>query len=342
MSYSKSFTRRISVPYSGSVSYHYPASQSGGSGTAYYSGTAYEDVNVNVYVDTDPFDASVANTNTKVNSLTGAVAATEAAEIAAIEASSKKVAQTIVKGFFGLIRSDISQQVMELTKSIESHLYHLKEMGKRCIDKQRQMEVDYNRLANNYMKIFADLNSELDHRVHELNRPVFDFRKDCVAQTDRMSSNDLISTVTVSGAEESALTAQIQASFVKKRAMDTIETANRFLSKQKATANTIDRSMIKDQTEGSRYIPVCFMETVGENKCIERKVYQPDEGLVSDKSQLIDRLKDAITGVNQNGNEDIVTRFFNQEVAAQFKGADGHDGRVRNTILKLYNINAKN
>ena len=341
MSYTKSFSRRISVPYSGSVSYHYPASQSGGSGTAYYSGTAYEDVYVNVHVDTDPFDASVVNTNGKVNSLTGAITATEAAEIAAIETSSKKVAQTIVKGFFGLIRSDISQQVMELTKSIESHLYHLKEMGKRCVDKQRQMEVDYNRLANNYMKIFADLNNELDHRIHELNRPVFDFRKDCVAQTDRMVSDDLISTVTVSASEEAALLAQIQASFVKKRAMDTIDTANRFLSKQKATANTIDRSMIKDQTEGSRYIPVCFMETVGENRCIDRKVYQPDEGPVSDPRQLVDRLKDVVVGVNQYGNEEAVTRFFNQEVAAQFKGADGHESRVRNTILKLYNINAK-
>ena len=156
-----------------------------------------------------------------------------------------------------------------------------------------------------------------------------------------MISDDLISTVTVSGAEESALMAQIQASFVKKRAMDTIETANRFLSKQKATASTIDRSMIKDQTEGSRYIPVCFMETVGENKCIERKVYQPDEGPVSDKGQLIDQLKDVVLGINQYGNEEAVTRFFNQEVATQFNNADGHDSRVRNTILKLYNINAK-
>ena len=44
MSYSRSFSKTIAIHYSGSVSY--PASQSGGSVS--YSGTAYEDVVVNI------------------------------------------------------------------------------------------------------------------------------------------------------------------------------------------------------------------------------------------------------------------------------------------------------
>lgn len=336
MSYKRSFSRRISVPYRGSVNYTYPASEHGGSGTAYYQGTAYEDVSVNVYVDTNPFDESVGNTNDKVNLLTGAVVATEAAEVAAIELNSKKVAKTIVSGFFGLIRSDISQQVMELTKKIESLLLHLKELGSRCADKQRQMEVDYNRLANNYMKIFGDLNSELDHRIHELDKPAFMFRKDCVEQTDRMTSDDSISTVTVSASEESALQAQIQASYVKKRALDTISIANRYLLKQKATADTINMSMLASHVEGDRFVPVCYMETIQENDLHDRSVYQNAEYPVAEAPQLVEMLKNVSYS---KGNEESVSRFFNQEVASYFNTPGDHEKRVREMVLKLYSEN---
>lgn len=100
MSYRRSYRERISVHYSGSVSY--PASQNGGSVS--YSGTEYEDVAVNIEVDTSPFDSSVAGCNTSVNLLTGAVVATEAAQIAAVDQNAKKVGSTIVEGFFKTIR----------------------------------------------------------------------------------------------------------------------------------------------------------------------------------------------------------------------------------------------
>ena len=336
MSYSKSFTQRISVPYKGSETVSLP---DGGTKTVYYSGTAYEDVTVNVEVDTLPFEISVANTNNNVNGLTGAVAATEVAEVAAIEMGSKKVANTIVSGFYSLIRSDLSQQVMELSKKIESKLYYLKELGKRCADKKRQLEGDYNRLAGNYTKIFADLNSELDHRVRELNKPVFLFRKECVEQTDRMSNNDLVSTVSVFGVEESALHAQIQASFVKKRAADAIESANRFLVKQKNTANTIDKSMVDCQFEGDRYVPICFVETVGESMSKDRIVYQPQIHPLIDSRQLIDQLTEINWKKMDVESKDAITRFFNQEIATHFNASSIHEKRVKDTLLKLFSNN---
>ena len=42
MSYTESFSRTIAVHYSGTVTVNYPASEHGGSTTASYSGTAYE------------------------------------------------------------------------------------------------------------------------------------------------------------------------------------------------------------------------------------------------------------------------------------------------------------
>ena len=100
MSYSRRFTRRIAVPYSGSKSVSYPASEHGGTKTVYYSGTAYEDVEVDVQVDTSPFDASVANCNDNVNGLTASVGAMNAAQCLAISENADKVSKTIIDGFF--------------------------------------------------------------------------------------------------------------------------------------------------------------------------------------------------------------------------------------------------
>ena len=79
MSYSRTYRETITVPYSGSLNLNFPPSENGGSETVYYSGTVDEDVYVNIDVDTNPFDNSVAHCNSSVNLLTGAVVATEAA-----------------------------------------------------------------------------------------------------------------------------------------------------------------------------------------------------------------------------------------------------------------------
>ena len=86
MSYTRQVRKTIAVHYSGTVSYG--PSQNGG--TASYSGTAYEDVVVNVEVDTTPFDASTHRCGGQVDLLTGSVAATEAAQVASIKENSRK------------------------------------------------------------------------------------------------------------------------------------------------------------------------------------------------------------------------------------------------------------
>ena len=114
MSYTRTYRKTIRIPYSGSVSYSYGPSQSGGSGTAYYSGTAVEEVEVDIEVDTVPFDHSVATCNNHVDALTGSVVATQAAQVKSIKEKAKKVGDTVVNGFFEVIRFEISNQIVEL------------------------------------------------------------------------------------------------------------------------------------------------------------------------------------------------------------------------------------
>ena len=80
MSYTQTFSSAINV--SGSVTVHYPASEHGGSTTAYYEQTV--PVNMNVTVNTNPFEQSVQNANLSVDGLTASVTAMNAANCTAI------------------------------------------------------------------------------------------------------------------------------------------------------------------------------------------------------------------------------------------------------------------
>lgn len=338
MSYRRSYRESIAVHYSGSVSYSYPASQNGGSGTAHYSGTAYEDVNVNIEVDTNPFDASVAGCNNNVNFLTGAVVATEAAQIASIDLNAKKVGTTIIEGFFKTIRSEISQQIVELSQKIDAHLMHLRELAKSCTAKQKQMEIDYNRLSNRYLKIFGDLNNELSNRIYELDKPAFVFKKDCDNHAIRSSNNDMVSTVAVSGSEESALQAKLYASVAKKRALDTINQAKIFLWKQKKLENTIDQCMLNENVSSQRFAPICYLETQNEKSQINKNVFQPDFFSQVNSNEMIDEFENQSWAISTSEKKDNIQRYFNLEMNNAYSSNNQHDNRIREMIVKIFNV----
>jgi hypothetical protein len=336
MSYTRSFNKTISVHYSGSVSY--PASQNGGSVS--YSGTANENVTVNIKVDTNPFDSSVAGCNHTVNALTGAVVATEAAQIASINKNSKKIAGTIVDGFFRYIRSEISQQVMELSQKIDAHLLHLRELAKNCVAKQKQMEVDYNRISSRYLKVFDDLNNELESRIFELNKPAFVFKSDNDKHAIRTTGNDLVSTVAVFGSESGELRAKISASVTKKRALDAINQANIFLWKQKKLQFTINQSMLNESVAATRFSPVCFTETSGEQNQIGKNVYQADFLPKTNTNELINKFQTQSWTNGTKEQKDNIQRYFNSEVSNAYNSANKHDERVKETLVKIFNVNS--
>jgi len=336
MSYSRQYHQRIAVSYSGSVSY--PASQNGG--TAHYSGTEYEDVCINIDVDTTPFDNSVDDCNSDVNLLTGAVVATEAAQLVSIEKNSKKVAGTITDGFFGYIRSEISQQISELTQNINAQLIHLGEMAKRCRSKQKQMETDYNRITGRYLKIFEDLNNELSNRVHELNKPAFVFKNNCDEHANRTSDNDLVSTVAVFGSEGGRLHAEISASVAKRSAYNAVRQANTFLSKKRRCDATINQSMLKGTTSATYYSPVCFIETKNEKSQINRNLFQPDFLPQLNANMLIDNFQDHGWSSLTKEKTDNIQRYFNSEINNAFTSTSQHDNRVRDMIVRIFDLNS--
>lgn len=344
MSYSRKYRERIAVPYSGSVRYSYPASEKGGSGTAHYSGTAYEDVNVNIEVDTIAFDNSVENCNTNVNLLTGAVVATEAAQIISIDKNAKKVGKTIVDGFFGYIRSEISQQIAELTQGIDSQLMHLRELSKAVVDKKRQMEGDFLRISSRYIKTFDDLNNELSNRIFELDKPTFVFKKELDNQSIRTTNNDLVNTVAIFGKEGSELQSKISASIAKKRALDTLNKAKVFLWQQKKLNNTVQQSMLNESTASLQFSPVCFMETKADKNQITKGIHAPSFVSALQENQtkieLIEQFNESTNSWSAITKDytDNLKLYFNSELNKSYTTADQHSVRVKEMIQKIANL----
>ena len=340
MSYRRSFHKQIAVPYTGHVDYSGSVDGKPYSGTVTYSGTAYEDVHVNIDVETTPFDDSIVQCNKSVNVLTGAVVATETAQIVSIDSNAKQIGSTIVKGFFKTIRSEISQQIAELTSRIDSHLAHLHSMAKRCVEKQTQMQGDYQRISSHYLKIFEDLDNELSNRIYELDKPAFVFKNQSDKHVGRTLTGGLASTVAVFGAEGGDLQVRISASIAKKRALDTLGKASTFLVKQKCLNDTINQTVLNESVAAVQYSPVCFIETQNEESQIGKNLYQANFLPQMQTEKMISDFQAKTWSNVSKDNAEKIGRYFNAEISNHYSTGDTHTSRVRENIVRMLNFNS--
>ncbi|MDD6141337.1 MAG: hypothetical protein ACI309_04125 [Candidatus Limisoma sp.] len=335
MSYSRNFSTTIAVHYSGSVSY--PASEHGGSVS--YSGTAYETVNVEVRVDTDPFDASVAQCNRQINGLTASVGAMNAAQCANIAQNANRVSDTIINGFFQSVRTDLSTQKAMLEQTINAKLMLLRQQADTLREKQRVMQENYARTSARYQKIFEDLNNELATRIQQLDQPVFRMAHTIDRQSDRMLHTDMIQTAVTANTESATLQSQIAAATVKNHALQAMTRATDFLMAKARTELTMQKAVTEGNGNDAYLLPVCIFETESEGSRHERTCHIP--GNYDSDGTLARSLGDRLAGEKfsrPTDDEDRQLRSYVQnEIAENITASDSHSERVRQMINKLLN-----
>lgn len=330
MSYRRSYTGY--VHYSGTVSY--PASQNGGSVS--YSGS--EPVYITIDVDTNAFDASVGHCNNAVNALTGAVVATEAAQVESKRQASKQIASTIVKGFFDYVGADLSQKIKELSSKCESLFIALMGHKDNCLSKSKQMQDDYNRVSKRYSKIFEDLDKETVSRIEVLDKPTFQFAESAQNLVDRNSNTELLGISTISANENIKLETVLSCSHVKQQASVLLDKANCYLQGTYRLANSV-RDMLDDsQAENDILLPVMFVESVKNIENKETRIIGTDDSFTPSGDAVDSTLrskfmsKDVEWG-NMNSNDfDKVISYLNAEVQS-----DQMDDRTLKTMLGLLN-----
>lgn len=340
MSYSRRFRRTVEVPYEKTEMVSYPASQNGGRMPVTVRGTARELVEVDIHVDTTPFDSSVVNCNQNINGLTASVGALNTAQCVAIAENAEKVSKTIIDGFFHTVRTDLSTQKVELEQTIEARLMLLRQQAASLKEKQKTMAEDYARTTARYQKLFADLNNELSVRVHQADQPVFDLVKEVDAQSDRMLHTDMVQTAVTMSKESSILQAQIGVATVKHHALESMNQVQGFLASKATTEKTILNSCIEGSGKDPYYVPVCFLKTESENHRVESQCIIPD--FCSSKNQglqqkLCNHLDNVDWGNDSENNTDLLHSYIQSEIANNLAGDDRHSNRIKELINKMLN-----
>ena len=125
-------------------------------------------------VDTSPMAASIKSMETHVKGTIVAVAAMEASVIAAEKQAEKTITQNIDRGFYSLIKSQISQKAVAAYTEMSSKLLIMQQYIKTLDKIKHQMMADYQMISRRYHKLFQSLNKSAESRIRELDGHIMD------------------------------------------------------------------------------------------------------------------------------------------------------------------------
>ena len=216
----------------------------------------------NYTVDTKPMAEEIRSVSHHVNETTGAVVAMQTAVIFAEEKAAEHVCNNVNKGFYSLIRSQISQKMAKLQSDVDSHLMELVQQKNALFSIKNRMQRDYNMIAARYGKLFNGLNANLKQRVFELDKPTIDF---AVKEVDKVSNRTkyLTATIPITQLESISLSQRIVASNIKHKGLNVINSMRSFLFEMNTQKKLTDQILINDNrfTETATiYIPVVICE----------------------------------------------------------------------------------
>ncbi|MCL2043667.1 MAG: hypothetical protein FWG89_05955 [Treponema sp.] len=343
MSYSESYS--ASVPFSGSVSYSYPASQSGGSGTAYYSGSV--PVYVTINVNTRPFDGSVDRFNQSIGVLTGTVAGMKTAQCLAIQQTGEEVSAAIINGFFGTIKTELSQQIQALDSAMQAGLGLLIQQGKAVANKQNVMEGDYHRISSRYIKLFDDLDNECYKRIFTLDKPSFNLSEKVQKELLSESSSNTAALNLLGIEEISSSKTLLFISSLNRKAHDVLKTMHDYITQESRINLLVNSFLINDEIENKIpfYLPVIWTESdMLEDNNINRESFIPD-CVSREKNQIIAETVDGFCSgalhsewkeITETGKEALNSEFNALAESCFTESDDEMEQRVYRTMLSLW------
>ncbi|MBE6331146.1 MAG: hypothetical protein E7070_02390 [Bacteroidales bacterium] len=216
-------------------------------------------------VDTNPMAEEIHSVSNHVRGTTAAVVAMQTAVIAAENNGANKVCTNVNRGFFTMMRSQISQKIASKQSRVEALLMQLGQQKRRMLAIKTNMEREYGRIAERYLKIFSSINKELETRIVQIDQPVFELvNKHVATSSNRM--NALTAWATTSQTEVITQGQQILVSNMKHNAQVALEQSSDFLSQigeQRALAGQILISNAIDNEDHMCYAPVLVYEMVG-------------------------------------------------------------------------------
>ncbi|MDR2824547.1 MAG: hypothetical protein LBB41_05050 [Prevotellaceae bacterium] len=294
----------------------------------------------NYTVDTNPMAAEIGSVSNHVKNTTTAVVAMQTAVVLAEAKAADHVCENVNKGFYTLMRSQISQKIARLQSEVDSHFMKLTQLRKNLLGIKSRMERDYNMLSNRYLKLFNGLNTNLKQRVFELDRPVVNFAIKDVEQISNRTKY-LTATVPVSQLESLSASQKIIASNVKFRGLNVINSMKSFLGDMADQRKLTNRILLEsyDVKDVELSIPVIigeFNHDKYDNKFTEIIVSN-----VELNSATKSAIKNTVFTITENLQWQAI-KEIDKEIKSEFSklnSVSSSSQRVKDMVNKLFLAN---
>ncbi len=275
MSYTRS--KHVEIPFVAHDVVTYPPSEHGGTKTVSISGTV--PVDINVFVDTDRYDHNIDRASYALVGVTGAVTATEAAQVHAIRETGRRVSESAVRGFFGLVGNELSSKISEGASTLKSNMALLLNESESLENVHRQMERDYQTIKARYAHTFSLLDDELRRRIHEVNKQAFalstEGRQKLLSEPylkEACGSYSLMSATYVGEIRLACATA-------KRKAFDTLQGLGQMSGAAVAYQDAVHDVLVPAAPAAQRYVPVLYASVDKDESSVpEWQFYQAGNG----------------------------------------------------------------
>lgn len=217
-------------------------------------------------VDTEPLAESMDRVSNHVDGVTTAVIAMQAAVIIAEQKAADNVCENLDRGFYTLIRSQISQKIAKLHSDVDSKSMEMSQQSGALRGIKGRMERDFMMIANRYTKLFNSLNNSLRIRIFELDKFASNFvTRDIQSISNRL--RDFVGTVSTNQTESIGSSQVIASSKTKGLAFKVVDGMHHFITDIQQQKYLVGRILSNKKCEKNYdyYIPAIITETTGKS-----------------------------------------------------------------------------
>ena len=296
--------------------------------------------NFSYTVDTTEMARSLDGVSRHVMGATTAVVAMEAAVIAAEKLATDRICDNVDRGFFLLIRSQISQKIAKLRSEVDSRTLEMRQQSQALGGIRSRMERDYEMIAARFANLFRSIDLSLKTRVTELDKALFSLVSRDGAHFLRRTEGaqalvPMMQTETVQGAQV------VATSHTKASARRAILAMGVFLSDSRRQSALLESTLFSSGKDAEiHYAPVLLVETDssggGESQQWDLRTSTASVGMAA---ALTVAANQAVYGALETLRWKPAEREVLARVSGEFRQLvtkSGFDERVRNHMIRMF------
>lgn len=294
-----------------------------------------------VQVTTEPMADSIDGVAPHVDGTTAAVVAMQTAVVIAEKRAAEKICDNVNRGFFGLIRSQISQKLAICRSQMDARVMELEQQSQELLGIRGRMERDFQMIATRYAKLFRSLDAALYTRINELDKSLVSFVSRDLEKI-RNRARFAQATVPIHQSETINTSQLIAVSQAKASTARAIGCIHQFVHEANQQQALVGRMLGEpgDGASGSVQVPVMFMESDSTRTQVSQWQFHYPPGPAPLTRRMTEAIEDEVLGENQKLEWTVTSPESKDHIYQIFlmmaKGEQINE-RVRTLMIQLFN-----